>query len=86
MSADEDKTKVLPRKPAAAAPAVADGDQIVFRCPNGHRIVVPVAQAGKRGVCSKCRTPVSIPVPDGTPAARPDAAETPTPPPGEPEP
>ncbi|MFM8414071.1 MAG: hypothetical protein ACKOCX_05035, partial [Planctomycetota bacterium] len=44
------------------------------------------AQAGKRGVCSKCRTPVIIPAADGAPAARPDAAETATPPPGEPEP
>lgn len=86
MSADEEKTRVLPRTSAATAPAVAVGDQLVFRCPNGHRIVVPVAQAGKRGVCSKCRTPVSIPAPDGAPAARPSAAALPTPSPIAPHP
>lgn len=69
MSADEEKTRVLPRTPAAITPVVADGDQIVFRCPNGHRIVVPVAQAGKRGVCSKCRIPVTIPALGDAPAA-----------------
>jgi hypothetical protein len=35
--------------------------QIVFFCPEGHRLVVPVALAGKRGKCSKCSVPLQIP-------------------------
>lgn len=35
--------------------------QIQFFCPAGHRIVVPVALAGKRGKCSKCSVPLQIP-------------------------
>ena len=79
MSADEEKMRGLPRTPAAITPAVADGDQIVFRCPNGHRIVVPVAQAGKRGVCSKCRIPVTIPALGNPPAGGSAAAAPRTP-------
>lgn len=80
MSADEEKTKVLPRKPAVAVPAAADGDRIVFRCPNGHRIVVPASQAGKRGACSKCRIPVTIPTAGGGKGGSPVPSPTPTPP------
>ena len=36
-------------------------ETIVFQCPNGHRISVPVKLAGKRGACSKCGTAVVIP-------------------------
>lgn len=86
MSADEEKTKVLPRKPAAAEPATTDGGTIVFRCPNGHRIVASVTQAGKRGACSKCRIPVTIPAPDDAQAAGGDAAATSPRPPAAPEP
>lgn len=62
----DDKTRLFSR-PDAAAPAphepkVVDG-QIVFFCPEGHRLVVPVALAGKRGKCSKCSVPLQIPDP-----------------------
>ena len=65
---DEDRTRVLPRKPAAGGPKArrsltksATGRQIEFRCPQGHVIKVDAALAGKRGKCSKCQTPVTIP-------------------------
>ena len=73
---DEAKTRILPRDaasaPAAAVePRVADG-KIVFHCPAGHRLTVPVALAGKHGTCSKCGVPLQIPSPsvaaDSTPA------------------
>lgn len=81
MSADEEKTKVLPRKPAADAAAAPDGDKIVFRCPNGHRIVAPVAQAGKRGACSKCKIPVTIPAAGAAKAVSTAGPVEPVPPP-----
>jgi hypothetical protein len=62
----DDKTRVIPRKDAAPAapptadPKVVDG-QIVFFCPAGHRLVVPLALAGKHGKCSKCSVPLQIP-------------------------
>jgi len=58
----DEKTRVLARNAvgAAADPKVVDG-QIVFFCPAGHRIVVPVELAGKRGKCSKCSLPTQIP-------------------------
>jgi hypothetical protein len=60
----DDKTRVLPRPdaapPAPHEPKVVDG-QIVFFCPEGHRLVVPVTLAGKRGKCSKCSVPLQIP-------------------------
>jgi hypothetical protein len=58
----DEKTRVLGRNVvgAAAEPRVVDG-QIVFFCPAGHRIVVPVELAGKRGKCSKCSLPTQIP-------------------------
>jgi hypothetical protein len=62
----DDKTRLFSRPDAAAAaphePKVVDG-QIVFFCPEGHRLVVPVALAGKRGKCSKCSVPLQIPDP-----------------------
>jgi len=53
----EEKTKIVP------SPRVKPGDlSITFQCENGHRIVVPVKLAGKRGACSKCGIPVVIPL------------------------
>lgn len=49
----------------------ARADTIVFQCPNGHRISVPLKLAGKRGACSKCGTAVVIP--SATVAASPAA-------------
>lgn len=96
MSSDE--TRVIPRKdgsgPAASGPRLVGG-QIVFHCPAGHRIVVPVAVAGKRGTCSKCSVPVQIPEmatlaaaeQAGEPAvAQPPAVPAPKPAPAGPEP
>jgi len=81
---DEEKTRVLPRKPAAGGPQArrsppqsATGRQIEFRCPQGHPIKVDAALAGKRGKCSKCQTPVTIPTasqPLAEEAAAPEAA------------
>lgn len=50
-----------PRQGAPAGGVASRGDTIVFQCPNGHRISVPVKLAGKRGACSKCGTAVVIP-------------------------
>lgn len=61
----DDKTRLFSRPDAPAAPhepRLVDG-QIVFFCPEGHRLVVPVALAGKRGKCSKCSVPLQIPDP-----------------------
>lgn len=95
MSDDDQKTRVLQRRSAARAPEVMDG-KIVFHCPNGDRVVVPAALAGKRGKCSKCGIEVTIPTPGGPPpvtdeppavsladagAATPDAPAEPPPPP-----
>jgi hypothetical protein len=95
MSGDDQKTRVLQRRSTARAPEALDG-KIVFHCPNGDRVVVPAALAGKRGKCSKCGIEVTIPKPVGPPpveaesaaapdaaaeAAPPDAASEPSPPP-----
>ena len=61
MSTDEDKTRVLQRRGAKEATPEAQGEKIVFLCPNGHRIIVAAANAGKRGKCSKCGSDVTIP-------------------------
>lgn len=69
----EEKTRII-RRPAAATPAARPrrvGDTIVFFCPNGDKVIVPVSFAGKRGVCSKCKVPVVIPM---VPAAKPAPA------------
>lgn len=68
----EEKTKIVPR----SQPKVA-GEQITFSCDNGHRIVVPVKLAGKRGTCSKCGIPVIIPalLPTGNAAPQPEAEQ-----------
>jgi hypothetical protein len=56
----EAKTRVIQRQAAGKGLPTADG-QLVFACPNGHRIVVAAALAGKRGKCSKCGVAVEIP-------------------------
>lgn len=83
MSADEEKTRILQRRPSAEKPPIAAAadqrEKIVFHCPNGHRIVAPAALAGKRGKCSKCQIDVTIPRPGGKPEgdAPPPVATTP---------
>lgn len=84
MSADEEKTRILQRRSAAAPrpDAAADGgEKIVFHCPNGHRIVASAALAGKRGKCSKCQVDVVIPLPGGAEAAAAASPEPASPPP-----
>lgn len=54
----EEKTRIVPRSPPKQV-----GDQIIFNCDNGHRIVVSAKLAGKRGACSKCGIAVVIPAP-----------------------
>lgn len=61
----DDKTRVIPRPDALlpaspSEPTLVDG-QIVFFCPEGHRLVVPAGWAGKRGKCSRCGVPLQIP-------------------------
>lgn len=60
----DEKTRIIPRKQAEAATSEPRrvGDKIVFFCPNGDKIVVPAKLAGKRGLCTKCKVPVVIPV------------------------
>lgn len=79
MSAEDEKTKVLQRRPAKEAAPELVGDKIVFHCPNGHRIVVAASNAGKRGKCSKCDIDVTIPRPPEPPAPRPAVAVPPPP-------
>lgn len=58
----DEKTRVVARKNSAPLPEPeVEQGRIVFFCPAGHRIVVPVGLAGKRGKCSKCSEPVLIP-------------------------
>ena len=60
----EEKTRIIPRKQVESATSEPRrvGDKIVFFCPNGDKIVVPAKLAGKRGLCTKCKVPVVIPV------------------------
>jgi hypothetical protein len=60
----DEKTRIIPRKQAEAATSEPRlvGDKIVFFCPNGDKIVVPAKLAGKRGLCTKCKVGVVIPV------------------------
>jgi hypothetical protein len=69
----DEKTRIIPRTkaaPAATAPQRI-GDNIVFFCPNGDKVVVPVKYAGKRGLCTKCKVPVVIPNLPGKRSAKP---------------
>jgi len=59
MSTDEDKTRVLQRRGGPES----QGEEIVFRCPNGHRMVVLKSSIGRQGPCPKCNA--SVTVPDG---------------------
>lgn len=55
---------------------------IVFSCPNGHRIVVDAAMAGKTGRCKECKAVITVPQPDGVasePVQRPPQAAAPPP-------
>lgn len=54
-----------PKKVAPSAESAGEGT-IVFRCANGHRIVVKAAMAGQRGKCSKCGVSVNIPTEEQT--------------------
>lgn len=79
MSTDEEKTRVLQRRPAKEAAPDVPGEKVVFHCPGGHRIVVAASYAGKRGKCSKCGIDVTIPLPGGENAAPQVEARPPTP-------
>ena len=59
----EEKTRIIPKKGAVSEPVeprVVNG-QIVFFCPAGHRLAVPVNLGGKRGKCGKCGVFLEIP-------------------------
>lgn len=83
----EAKTRVIQRHGSAKhPPRSAEGEQIVFQCPSGHRIVVSAGLAGKRGKCSKCGVAVEIPRPSAaaaTPQPTPLPVEAVMPPPAE---
>ena len=66
----DEKTRIIPRKQTEAATSEPRrvGEKIVFFCPNGDKIVVPAKLAGKRGLCTKCKVAVVIPI-VGKPAA-----------------
>lgn len=79
---DEDKTRILTRKKLQdhRPPPSLVGDKIVFFCPNGDRIAVPAKLAGKRGTCTKCKTPVVIPsVPGAGKHVEEEVGQTPPP-------
>jgi hypothetical protein len=65
---DEGATRIL-QEPPPAKREERSGGKIVFVCPNGHRITVDGADAGKRGKCTKCGAAVVIP--GSTPGPRP---------------
>jgi hypothetical protein len=73
----EEKTRIIPRKQAEAATSDPRrvGDKIVFFCPNGDKIVVPAKLAGKRGLCTKCKVAVVIPVVGKEAAVEPSPAD-----------
>ena len=77
----KEKTNIVPRSKAQAPEAHTPGpqpvanDAITFFCSNGHRLRVPVAQAGKQGTCTKCGVVVKIPAVDS--ASKRQAATTP---------
>lgn len=77
--ADEKSHPPAAKRPAGPPPAPRRvGDQIIFYCPNGDRIIVPAALGGKTGLCTKCRVQVSIPAIElPPPAAEPAAGEPP---------
>jgi len=60
----DDQTRILSAAEAARLftrkPKVV-GDKVVFSCDNGHRIVAAVRDGGKRGNCSKCGVPLTVP-------------------------
>jgi hypothetical protein len=63
--ADEDKTRILTWQdvggtPPEVEPRIVD-EKIMFACPNGHTLRVPLELGGKRGKCSKCGVPLQIP-------------------------
>ncbi len=64
-------------KQGAATPRRVNGPMIAFRCPNGHVGGVPAHLAGKRARCPQCKTPMTIPVPAGSPAAANPLADNP---------
>lgn len=45
----------------AASPAERDLEQIVFLCPNGHRLHGPVTLCGKAGQCPHCNSKFLVP-------------------------
>jgi hypothetical protein len=64
-------------KQGAGTPRRVTGPMIAFRCPNGHVGGVPAHLAGKRARCPQCKTPMTIPVPAGSPAAANPLADNP---------
>jgi hypothetical protein len=65
-----------PAEPAASPASVAPAPKIVFRCENGHRLVVDAEMAGHRGKCSKCGVAVRIPINRQSPPKSPRVAQT----------
>jgi hypothetical protein len=67
--ADKTPQPSAAKRPAGPHPAPRRvGEQIIFYCPNGDRIVVAAALGGKTGLCTKCHVQVSIPAIEPAPA------------------
>ena len=64
-------------KQGAETPRRVSGPVIAFRCPNGHVGQVPAHLAGKKAHCPQCKTPMTIPVPPGSPLPRNPLASNP---------
>jgi hypothetical protein len=66
----DEKTRILTAAEAArlfSRKAKIVGERVVFYCDNGHRVIAPITDGGKRGTCSKCGVPVEVPTAVGEP-------------------
>jgi hypothetical protein len=76
-------TTVTTDTPKAAGPKGLHRPQpIVFFCPNGHRIVVDAAMAGKKGRCRECKEIVTVPQMANTESSPPTSPRPPASAPG----
>lgn len=64
-------------KQGSGTPRRVNGPMIAFRCPNGHVGGVPAHLAGKKARCPECKTPMTIPVPAGSPTPADPLADNP---------
>lgn len=82
ISAAEAASEAVPNSPA---PKLV-GDKVVFYCANGHKLVVAVKHAGKRGKCDKAGCGVAVVIPSAAPSIVPEVTDEPPAEVGSPEP